>query len=973
MKLLSGKSSIPKTLSMLMAVSTLVAAPPLYASAQSGQTFATLGDKIGLPGETLVIDLAAALGTAGSYQFSEEGTSYVSAKISGSMLHLLLLQPGKAVFTVSGANLTASSTFSVYVLDAGTDGRLDIGDVRNFAANNPGTNYSSSDIGTLLSSVEPVVLPKAVPPTVVSATYEMYIRTESIPAVPLSRFFSLSESLEFSISPSSAGGVSARIENNSVVFQGSPVGAASFSVKAKNTSGASSTAVVSIIPNRPPTVTTSTYIAYALPGTTPASFNVSSYFSDPDGDPLTYSVTPPSVNGISALIASSSVLLFSGALSSTSTSSSTFAVTAADNSGASATMIYTIVPGSAPVNHAPVAQSVSKNVYYYYNSTGVFPTVRLTDNFSDPDGNMLAYSFSSGAIQTSTIQLGSAGNPVTALIDQNTGTLSFSSPKDGSALLSNGPVTFAVTAKDPAGLSATTTYSFVPTFARKENIVYSRSQTIYLDDNFTLPDYSNLTYTFSNVVGAASVSLISGGVSISGMSSGSTATFTVTAQNQNGNKASANYTVLSDTNPIHEVYSEETRYFTPDDLWHMSVPLDAGSLFTGATGLTYEVTDVTFSVGDGAYLSDGNKAVLTSGGTVFFYGEAISYITDLNDINGIELNVRATAPNGLFKDNYIYYAKPLPEQYLTIPDQYKLSTTLTSGAVVDLNAAFDTTVPLIYTVEEKNDYNNLLTVNPSNLVNINATASPSLATGSSVVTVTAMDGLGRTFSHDFTFEPTIFDTKPADKQLMPGSTLTLHDMTWRYEVESGTGASEVTAVAAPNNPSFELTYDSSSEDATVFVNSSGYLTNTPVPVKVTGTYTQRECINGYPECSGDNVRWIPVGFIDQFNVLVTGSYYSGMDGPYPVKWIPSPFGDAYENEAQEYYNEDTGLTVTSGDAQAEAYISGSLNITILQEGSGVSSFQLKTYFDSDMNIMPATEYNIPYPLTGTVQGPQGPA
>ena len=125
------------------------------------------------------------------------------------------------------------------------------------------------------------------------------------------------------------------------------------------------------------------------------SLDVSSYFSDPDGDALTYSATTSSPATASPTV-SGSTLTIAGV----SEGSAAVTVTATDPGGLTATQNVSVTvlrPNAAPM----VAGTISPQVI----EAGAEVSVNLADYFSDPDGDALSYSVSSSNTAIATTQV----------------------------------------------------------------------------------------------------------------------------------------------------------------------------------------------------------------------------------------------------------------------------------------------------------------------------------------------------------------------------------------------------------------------------------------------------------------------------------------------------------------------------------------------------------------------------------------
>ena len=155
-----------------------------------------------------------------------------------------------------------------------------------------------------------------------------------------------------------------------------------------------------------------------------ATVNVAAYFSDPDGDALTYTATSssPSVTRVSV---SGSTVTISGLSAGTAT----MTVTARDPEGLTATQQARVTvqqPNRAPTRVGSIpARSLNP---------GGIATVNASPYFTDPDGDALTYTAASS-------------NSVVARASVLGSTVTISGVTAGTA-------TITVTARDPGGLSA---------------------------------------------------------------------------------------------------------------------------------------------------------------------------------------------------------------------------------------------------------------------------------------------------------------------------------------------------------------------------------------------------------------------------------------------------------------------------------------------------------------------------------------
>ena len=154
------------------------------------------------------------------------------------------------------------------------------------------------------------------------------------------------------------------------------------------------------------------------------SLDVTSYFSDPDGDALTYSAST-SAPAVASPTTSGSTLTIAGV----SDGSATLTVTARDPGGLAATQSVSVTverPNAAPTASGTIPAQVIE--------AGKEVSFNLAEYFSDPDGDALEFAASSSDTDVAATQL--SGSLLTI------------------AGVAPGDATVTATATDPGGLSA---------------------------------------------------------------------------------------------------------------------------------------------------------------------------------------------------------------------------------------------------------------------------------------------------------------------------------------------------------------------------------------------------------------------------------------------------------------------------------------------------------------------------------------
>ena len=247
---------------------------------------------------------------------------------------------------------------------------------------------------------------------------------------------------------------------------------------------------------------------------TPVTVDVSSYFSDPDGDTLTYTAISADTGKATVSVSSATVTITRFAMEIVGTSKIT--VTATDPGGLSVTQTFTA--NVVQVNLAPVITVTIPDVEIGNSDTyGVY----AHDHFSDPDGDTLTYTASTTDGAIASIGVGGVGNSTVYIYANALGT-----------------VKITVTVTDTGGLSATQTFTAtvvpkgptaVGTIPAQTVKVGAAAATVDVSSYFNEPDLQTLTYTVtSSDTTKATVSVSSATVTITPVAVG-TATVTVTA------------------------------------------------------------------------------------------------------------------------------------------------------------------------------------------------------------------------------------------------------------------------------------------------------------------------------------------------------------------------------------------------------------------------------------------------------------
>ena len=534
--------------------------------------------------------------------------------------------------------------------------------------------------------------------------------------VDVSSFFSDpdGDELTYTVESSDADVLTASVSGSSLTATAVAAGTATVTVTAADPDGLTATQSVEVTveaANQAPEAV-GAIPPQAMTAGDEVTVDVSPFFSDPDGDELTYTAESSDAAVLTVSVSGSSLTV-----TAVAAGTATVTVTAADPDGLTATQSVEVTVEAA--NQAPEAVGA---IPPQAMTAGDEMTVDVTPFFSDPDGDELTYTAESSDAAVLTVSVSGSSLTVTAV--------------------SAGTATVTVTAADPDGLTATQSVEVTVEAANQapeavgaippQAMTAGDEMTVDVTPFFSDPDGDELTYTAESSDAAVLTASVSGSsLTVTAVSAG-TATVTVTAADPGGLTAtqSAEVTVEAANRAPEAVGTIPSQSLTEGD----EVVVDVSSFFSDPDGdeLTYAAESSDAAV----------VAVSLSGSSLTVTAAAVGTAT---------VTVTAADPEGLTATQSaavaVGQANQAPEALGTIPAQ-----TMTEGDAVTLDVSPFFSDPegeeLTYTAESSDADAVTAGMEGSSLT---VTA---VAVGTATVTVTAADpeGLTATQSAEVTVE-----------------------------------------------------------------------------------------------------------------------------------------------------------------------------------------------------------------------------
>ena len=268
------------------------------------------------------------------------------------------------------------------------------------------------------------------------------------------------------------------------------------------------------------------------------------YFTDPDGDPLTFEATSGDARVVTTSVAGNTLTLVAAG-----SGTADVTVTAADPGGSTAAQTFATTVEPVP-NRPPRVSTPIPDQTLRLNETET-AGVDLSLHFTDPDGDPLTFEATSGDARVVTVAV--AGSTVTI------------------TAVSPGNANVTVTAADPGGSSAAQTFAATvepppnraplvsaPILGRTLKLNESEKATVDLSRHFTDPDGDPLTFEAnSSDTRVATASVSNGSLTLLAGALG-TANVTVAASDPSGLSATQAFSVTVEQGRLSAVLEVTT-------------------------------------------------------------------------------------------------------------------------------------------------------------------------------------------------------------------------------------------------------------------------------------------------------------------------------------------------------------------------------------------------------------------------------
>ena len=558
-------------------------------------------------------------------------------------------------------------------------------------------------------------------------------------------------------------------------------------------------------PNRAPEAEGTISSVTLQEGGSSATVNASSYFSDPDGDTLRYSVNSPNPSIVTTSISGSTVTITPVAAGTTGK----IIVTARDPGGLTATQDFTATVEAAPPpqpNRAPVAEGTISNVTL--QEGGSSATRSVSDKFSDPDNDTLTYSVNSPNPSIVTVSISGSTVTITPVAAGTTGKIIVTA-EDPDGLTATQDFTATVEEPPPPANMAPTTVGYIQD-VRLSNRGSSATRSV--SSKFSDPDEDTLTYTVNSPNPLiATVSISGSTVTVAPVAIGSTGKIIVTATDPGGLAATQDFTATVVNDPP-EPKGEINSIRVPKNGIERSVNVAGKFTDPNRDTLTFSSSSDNTSVA--TVRTSGSKVTVRSGVT----GTATITVTATDTHS-------ATGEQSF--DVTVYNQPPQPQGTIA-KMTFHLNDAAKSTVVSDNFYDLDRNERLTFSASSNNT--SVATVSVSGGT---VTVSPGKNLGKARITVTATDTDNAKNTHGFDVE--VVNGRPKVKRAIPDKRLNKN------------GSTSINASNHFSDPEDdEMTFSASSSDtgivtasaseSTVTINSGAVIGGADITVTATDSH-----------------------------------------------------------------------------------------------------------------------------------------
>ncbi len=393
------------------------------------------------------------------------------------------------------------------------------------------TVTATDELGQSASDTFNVIVARGVAPVVAMRPDPLALGKGSTRDVDLDDVFNDADGdvLTYSATSSDSSVATVRVSGSMLYVTAVEIGDATVSVTATDPYGLSATTNIKVAvgPADSPPVVVRQMDPITIEADSYVDISVVGVFKD-DGE-LTYSSSSSDDNIAEAVYRAASETL---RVYGWRVGVATITVTATDEIGQQAETSFELTV--EPANDPPFLSGTLDDQTV---TVGEPMTVMLTDAFTDPDGDALTFTASSGNTGLATVNVSGATLTITGV--------------------SHGSTTISITASDPRGLSVTGTFQVMVETApmlvgefEDQTVTAGVAHTVSVGDNFEDKDGDALTYTAaSSDTKIATTSVDGDEVTIDGLDAGEV-TITVTASDPKGRMASGSFEVVVETAPM---------------------------------------------------------------------------------------------------------------------------------------------------------------------------------------------------------------------------------------------------------------------------------------------------------------------------------------------------------------------------------------------------------------------------------------